>query len=87
MFVARMTSNIILEDASSSEVDYNRLISGQTYDVAKFVPDILANFFQENYSLFPEVQESNRRPTWTKPTDQFRNLGTEIREEAYKAPL
>ena len=59
----RITSNIILEDASSSEVDYNSLISGQTYDVAKFVPDILANFFQENYSLFPEVQESNRRPT------------------------
>ena len=47
MFVDRMTSNIILEDASSSEVDYNRLISGQTYDVAKFVPDILANFFHE----------------------------------------
>ena len=47
MFVARVTSNIIFEDATSSEVDDRRVINEETYAVAKFLPhNILAKFFQ-----------------------------------------
>ena len=85
MFVARVTSNIIFEDATSSEVDDRRVINGETYAVAKFLPhNILAKFFEENYEAFLELVKSKKCPSRTKPNDHFRNLVAEVREDAYK---
>ena len=62
MFVAHVTSNIIFEDATSSEVDDRRVINGETYAVAKFLPhNILAKFFEENYEAFLELVKSKKK--------------------------
>ena len=37
MLIARITSNIIFEDATSSEIQDRRTINGETYAVAKFL--------------------------------------------------
>ena len=60
-------------------------MDGQTYVVAKFMPhDLLAASFKENYAEFLKLEGSKKRNARTKPSQHFRNLVGEVREQAYK---